>query len=230
MNVKQTSTRQAALTLALALAISGCAVSPEQKGALEGGAVGTIVGGIAGGLIGDKTGGKKGTGAAIGAAVGGTLGAVIGYRMNRQKEQLEQVKGVESVNYDQEKQRIEATLRILFDVDKSVIKPSEAMKLDQLASVFMGYPENIVLLEGHTDSDGSDAYNQQLSERRAASIENYLRAKNLNIASLSSLGYGEARPVSSNATPDGKAQNRRVEIKISVDPNRVPQNAPAAGM
>jgi outer membrane protein OmpA-like peptidoglycan-associated protein len=96
--------------------------------------------------------------------------------------------------------------------------------------VFSRYPENIIVIEGHTDSDGSDAYNQTLSERRAAAIELYLRRKNLNIASLSSVGYGESRPIAPNTTAEGKALNRRVEIKISVDPNRVPQqNIPQQG-
>ena len=116
-------------------------------------------------------------------------------------------------------------MEILFDVDSSAVKPSESMKLDDLASVFSKYPENKVIIEGHTDSDGSDQYNQQLSEQRAGAIAAYLRAKNLNLASLTSVGYGESMPVASNSTAEGKAKNRRVEINISVDPSRVPQDA-----
>ena len=145
--------------------------------------------------------------------MGGAVGAIIGRRLDNQAKELEQVPGVESVKVDQEKQKIEATLKINFDVDKDVIKPTEATKLDELAGVFTKYPENIVVLEGHTDADGAEAYNQTLSEKRAKSVENYLRGKNLNIASLSSVGYGETKPVSSNETQDGKAMNRRVEIK-----------------
>ncbi len=212
--------------LLVGVLLSGCAsMSGEQRGAAVGGGTGAVLGGVLGSVIGGATGSENRTrDAAIGAVAGSVLGAIIGQRMNRQQEELSQVPGVDNVNYDQQKQTIDATLRILFDYDKADVKPSEAIKLDELANVFAQYPENIVTLEGHTDSDGSDAYNQQLSERRAGAIEMYLRRKNLNIASLSSLGYGESRPVASNATATGKAQNRRVEIRIAVDPNRVPRN------
>jgi len=212
------------IILLSAILVTGCTtMSPEQKGALEGGAIGTVVGGLVGGVVGATTGNNKGKSAAVGAIAGGMLGALIGQRMNQQKEQLEQVTGVETVQYDEQKQQIDATLRILFDWDKDLIKPAEAIKLDQLAAVFQQYPENMVVLEGHTDSDGTDLYNQQLSERRAMAIARYLQAKNLNIASLNAVGYGELRPIASNDTSEGKALNRRVELKISVDPNRVPQ-------
>lgn len=204
--------------------LAGCASmsTEEQQGTAGGAAVGAVTGGLLGGVIGSRS-GNKSTGATIGAVAGGVLGAIIGQRMNRQKEELEQVQGVEEVTYDEKQQTIDATLRVLFDFDKDVVKPSEAIKLDQLASVFINYPENIVVLEGHTDNVGTEEYNQDLSIRRAAAIEAYLRAKNLGIASLGSTGYGELRPIVSNATAEGQAQNRRVEINISVDPNRVPQ-------
>jgi len=199
--------------------LNGCETSKTAKGAGIGAAAGAAVGAIVGHQSGNRT-----TGAVIGGVVGGATGAIIGRRLDNQAKELEQVKGVESVKVDQEQQKIEATLKINFDIDKDAIRATEAAKLDELAGVFSKYPENIVVLEGHTDSDGAEAYNQTLSEKRARSVENYLRGKNLNIASLSSAGYGETRPVASNETQEGKAQNRRVEIKISVDPNRVPQN------
>jgi outer membrane protein OmpA-like peptidoglycan-associated protein len=214
------------ILVACIIGLSGCVTTQGQQGAVKGGAAGAIGGGLLGTVIGGATGSdNKGRDAAIGAAIGGVLGAVIGQRMNQQTEELEQVQGVENVNYDERQQTIDAKMQIFFDVDKAEVKYTEAPKLDQLASVFSKYPENIVVIEGHTDSDGSDAYNQNLSERRAQAIELYLRRKNLNIASLSSVGYGESRPIASNATAAGKAQNRRVEIKISVDPNRVPQQS-----
>jgi outer membrane protein OmpA-like peptidoglycan-associated protein len=200
------------------LFLSGCSASKTAKGAGIGAATGAVVGGVIGHQSGHKTGG-----AVIGAAAGAGIGALIGRRLDKQAQELEQVPGVESVSVDQEQQKIEAVLKINFDVDKDVIKPTEAVKLDDLANVFSKYPENIVLLEGHTDADGPDDYNQLLSERRARSVENYMRTKNLNIVSLTSVGYGESRPLADNDTPAGKEVNRRVEIKISVDPNRVPQ-------
>jgi len=202
----------------VAFYLGGCETSKTVKGAGIGAAAGAAVGAIIGHQSDHRT-----EGAVIGGVVGGALGAVIGRRLDNQAKELKEVPGVESVNVDKENQKIDATLKINFDVDKDVIKPAEATKLDELAGVFADYPENIVVLEGHTDSDGTEAYNQTLSEKRAKSVENYLRGKNLDIASLSSVGYGEARPISSNETQEGKAMNRRVEMKISVDPNRVPQ-------
>jgi outer membrane protein OmpA-like peptidoglycan-associated protein len=201
------------------LCSTGCETTRTTKGAGIGAAAGAAVGAIIGHQSDHRTGG-----AVIGGVVGGAVGALIGRRLDNQAKELEQVQGMQSVKVDQEQQKIEAILKINFDVDKDIIKPAEATKLNELAAVFAHYPENIVVLEGHTDSDGSEAYNQTLSEKRVKSAENYLRGKNLNIASLSSIGYGETRPIASNETPEGKAQNRRVEIKISVDPNRVPQN------
>lgn len=198
--------------------LGGCAATNQTKGTVGGAAAG----GILGGVIGKKSGHTK-EGAVVGAVVGGVLGTIIGKRMDEQAKQLEEVPGVEDVSYNEEAQQIDARAEILFDVDSDLIKPSEAAKLDELAKVFASYPENIVFIEGHTDSDGTDEYNKTLSERRASAIENYLRSKNLDIASLSSAGLGESRPIASNATSEGKAKNRRVEIKISVDPNRVPQ-------
>jgi outer membrane protein OmpA-like peptidoglycan-associated protein len=198
--------------------ISGCETSKTVKGAGIGAAAGAAVGAIIGHQSDHRT-----EGAVIGGFVGGALGAIIGRRLDNQAKELKEVPGVEDVNVDQENQKINATLKINFDVDKDVIKPTEAAKLDELAGVFTNYPENIVMLEGHTDSDGTEAYNQTLSEKRSKSVENYLKGKDLNIASLSSAGYGETRPIASNETQEGKAMNRRVEMKISVDPNRVPQ-------
>jgi outer membrane protein OmpA-like peptidoglycan-associated protein len=198
--------------------IGGCETSKTVKGAGIGAAAGAAVGAIIGHQSDHRT-----EGAVIGGVVGGALGAVIGRRLDNQAKELEGVPGVEGVNVDQENQKINATLKINFDVNKDIIKPTEATKLDELAGVFANYPENIIMLEGHTDSDGTEAYNQTLSEKRAKSVENYLRGKNLDIASLSSVGYGETRPIASNETQEGKATNRRVEMKISVDPNRVPQ-------
>lgn len=201
------------------LYLGGCTASNQTKGT----GIGAGVGGVLGAVIGEHS-DHRDRGAIIGAVVGGALGNIIGRRMDNQARELEQVPGVEDAVYDPQSQKINTELKIHFDVDKAVVKPSEAVKLDELAAVFAKYPENIVVLEGHTDSDGAEVYNQSLSEQRARAIETYLQQKSLNIASLSSVGYGEARPVVPNTSAGNKERNRRVEIKITVDPNRVPQN------
>ncbi len=201
--------------------LGGCGATNQTKGAVIGAGAGTVLGGV----IGHQSDHKK-EGAIIGAVAGTVIGALIGKRMDNQAAELEKVQGVEAVKVNTEagQEGIEAKMKVLFDVDKVDIKPAEALKLDDLAAVFAKYPENIVVIEGHTDSDGSNQYNQQLSERRAGAIEGYLRVKNLNIAKLSSVGYGESMPIAPNDTAMNKATNRRVEIKISVDPSRVPHS------
>jgi len=185
--------------------------------ATKGGAIGAGTGATIGGIAGDKE------GALLGGIVGGVAGHLIGKRMDEQATELREVTGVEEVAYDAEKQKIEAQMQILFDIDKTEIKAAEAKKLDELAAVFVKYPENIVIIEGHTDSIGENEYNQDLSERRAASIERYLAQKDLRISGLSSTGFGEKYPIASNETKAGRAKNRRVAIKISFDPERIPQ-------
>jgi outer membrane protein OmpA-like peptidoglycan-associated protein len=200
------------------LYLSSCGTSNTVKG----GAIGAVLGGGLGAAIGDKP-GKEKEGAIIGTVVGGALGAYIGSRMDKQAEELKEVPGIKDVSYDEGSKKIDANMEVLFDFDKADIKPTEQIKLDQLAEVFTSYPENVVLIEGHTDSDGTDEYNQKLSERRAAAIENYMRSKQLDIANLSSVGYGESQPIAPNDTKENKAKNRRVEIKISADENRARQ-------
>ena len=203
--------------IAGSLYLSGCGANNLTKGAGIGAATGAVIGGI----IGHQSGHTAG-GAAIGGVAGGALGALIGKRLDKQQEELKQVPGMQNVQVNEKEQTINAALQILFKVNSDVIDSGEARKLDDLAAVFAKYPENILVIEGHTDSDGSEEYNQKLSEKRAKSVENFLRGKNINIASLSSVGYGESRPVASNDTSAGKSANRRVELKISVDPSKVP--------
>ena len=186
--------------------------------AIKGTGIGAVAGAAIGAAIGDKPGREK-QGAIIGSVIGAGIGGFIGNRIDKQAQELNTIPGVSQVKVEKQEgnQKIESQIKILFDVDDDSVKPSEATKLEKLADVLSKYPENIVVIEGHTDSDGSNAYNQKLSEQRAQSIENYLINKNLSISNLSSIGYGEAQPIVPNDTEDGRALNRRVEIKITVD-------------
>jgi len=103
---------------------------------------------------------------------------------------------------------------ILFEVDKAVIQPGAAKNLDYLASILKEYPDHKLLIEGHTDSTGPEDYNQALSEERAYAVMGYLISKGLDPEMMEARGYGETRPVASNATPEGRQQNRRVDIII----------------
>ncbi|MFP3980417.1 MAG: OmpA family protein [Desulfobacterales bacterium] len=209
------------MIIPLAFALAGCGANKTTKGA----GAGAVAGGLLGAIIGHQSGHKEG-GAVIGAAAGAGLGGLIGYRMEKQAEELETVRGMENVNYNEDTKEIDATMNILFDFDKADIRPGEKSKLDELAQVFSKYPENIVIVEGHTDSKGSAAYNRRLSELRASKVSEYIRSQDIDISKLTAKGYGESQPVATNETAEGREQNRRVDLQISADPERVPQDAP----
>ena len=101
-----------------------------------------------------------------------------------------------------------------FDFDKSVLKPEGKAKLDDLASKVQGINLEVIVAVGHTDSVGSDAYNQKLSERRAQAVKAYLESKGIDKSRVYTEGKGEKQPVADNKTKEGRAKNRRVEIEV----------------
>jgi outer membrane protein OmpA-like peptidoglycan-associated protein len=103
---------------------------------------------------------------------------------------------------------------ILFDVDKATLKPGAEQNLRRIAAILKQYPDKQIVVEGHTDSDGSDAYNMKLSEDRAASVRSSLIAGGVAESLISSRGFGESQPVATNDTREGKQQNRRVEVIV----------------
>jgi len=103
---------------------------------------------------------------------------------------------------------------VLFDFDKTAIKPDGAKILDRLVEFLNQNPDKRVELEGHTDWIGTERYNQGLSERRAASVKNYLVKKGINLNRITTRGFGETKPIADNKTRDGRAKNRRVEVKV----------------
>ncbi len=187
---------------------------------LQGTGIGAVAGAAIGAAIGDKPGREK-EGAIIGSVIGAGIGGFIGSRIDKQAAELNTIPGVSQVKVEKEEgnENINFQMKVLFDFDDASIKPSEHTKLDQFADVLSKYPENIVVIEGHTDNKGEDDYNQTLSEQRAKSIENYLKAKNQSLK-LRSVGYGEDQPIVPNDTEDGRALNRRVVIKITIDQQR----------
>ena len=104
---------------------------------------------------------------------------------------------------------------VLFETNKSLLKPTARESLAKVAGILLAYPDLRLEVDGHTDSVGSDAYNQQLSEKRAASVRDYLVQQNIPISSVTVLGFGKTQPVASNATAAGRQQNRRVELVVS---------------
>ncbi len=198
-----------ALVVALAVAVSGCATS----NAFKGGAIGAVGGGVLGAVIG-KQAGNTALGAIIGAAVGGTAGALIGAQMDKQAAEIKQdIKGakVERVG---EGIKITFDSGILFKTDSAILSPTAQQNITKLATILNKYPDTNILVEGHTDSTGSEEYNQQLSERRANAVANMAKSDNVAPARFTVMGYGKSQPIADNETEAGRAQNRRVEIAI----------------
>lgn len=197
---------------------TGCKATQNANHKQKGAVVGAVGGAVIGGILGNNVGGKNNTaiGAIIGGVVGGLAGGYIGDRMDRQAERIESaIPGAEvtrvgegiNVTFDE-------SSGVYFDTNKSNINPKSAVTLDKLAGIFMEFPKSNILVEGHTDSDGSETYNLALSERRAQSVTDYLLTRKLVPTRFSTKWYGEAQPRFTNETSDGKAKNRRVELAI----------------
>lgn len=204
-------TRGAAIVALAALPLgSACATSPKQtKGAIIGAGAGAVGGAIIG-----RAAGSTAKGAIIGAAVGGAAGAVIGQRMDKQAAELEtQIPGAE-IERVGEGILVTFDSGILFDYDSATVKPAARDNLRNLAASLQKYPGTNVVLVGHTDADGADAYNQTLSERRAAAAAAVLTGQGVPRNRIDATGRGEVEPVASNDSASGKAQNRRVEVAI----------------
>ena len=179
-------------------------------------AIGGVGGAVIGGLLGGVLGGK--TGRIIGAGLGGVAGGVVGYKMDQQIKELKQEtagSGIDVTETDNG-QAILVNLPdgVTFDVGSATLKPEFRDTLDKIAASMNQYPNSLIDVYGHTDSTGSDAFNQTLSENRARTVANYLALKGVSAARVRSQGFGETMPVGDNATAEGRAKNRRVEIKI----------------
>ena len=198
------------LILSLVLMGMGCAEwSRMQKGA----AIGAGAGGVAGGIIGHAA-GSTAVGVLLGAVIGGAAGAYIGNYMDKQAAEIERDIAGARVERVGEGIKITFSSGIMFDIDRAVLKDQYKGELTELAGILNKYEDTAVLLEGHTDSTGTDEYNLDLSKKRSQSVANYLATQKVNPARFTIMGYGESQPIVSNETSEGRAQNRRVEVAI----------------
>ena len=180
-------------------------------------AIGAGVGLLGGYLAGDVIGGRSDrTAKIIGAGVGAIAGGAVGAYMDRQEAELR--RQTAGTGVDVIRSGDDLILRmpsgITFPVDSSTIQPQFQSTLNQVAQTLATYNQTYIDVLGHTDSTGSDAYNQALSERRAQAVANYLSSRGVASARMGVRGFGESAPIASNATEAGRAQNRRVEIKV----------------
>lgn len=200
------------------LFLTACVTTDDPNAKTKKGAgIGAAVGAVAGAIIGNQ-GGNPATGAAIGAAIGAGVGAGVGHNMDKQQQELQQIEGVEVTRPAEDELNIELKNDVLFDVDSAALRPESQSMLKDMAGVFSRYPDQTISVEGHADSTGSEEHNQILSEKRAASVSDYLVDSGVNASRILSRGFGEMRPKASNDTPEGRQLNRRVEIHVKANP------------
>jgi outer membrane protein OmpA-like peptidoglycan-associated protein len=212
----------AASTLAAAaLLLAACSTDPytgEQKisNTAVGATTGAILGGVGGAILGETTNLKTRKAALVGAGIGALAGGGVGVYMDNQEAKLRRRLEGTGVSVTREGENIILNMpsNITFASDQSAIKPNFYATLNSVAIVLKEFNQTLVDVEGHTDADGADDYNVELSQRRAEAVAEYLVSQELNPERFETKGFGEARPVASNASAGGKARNRRVEIQI----------------
>jgi outer membrane protein OmpA-like peptidoglycan-associated protein len=201
-----------------ALTLGACTTDPDTgERRISKSAIGGIGGALGGYLLGDVVGGRHDrTEKILGAGLGGLAGAGIGAYMDKQERQLRERTAGTDVQVIRRGDDLVLNIPsgITFATDSTAIQPEFQRTLDQVAGTLAEYRETYIDVYGHTDSTGSDAYNQQLSERRALSVADYLSAHGVQPARIGTRGYGETQPIASNDTDAGRAANRRVEVKI----------------
>jgi len=204
--------------LALGLVLAGCESMKENPNTAKGAGIGAAAGAVLGGVIGHQT-GKRNEGALIGAAIGAGIGGYAGKRMDKQAKELEKVAETKRTE-----QGLVSKMKsdILFDTGKAELKPEAKKNLTEMAAIMKKYPENILTVKGFTDNTGSQKVNDELSQKRAEAVKSQLTAAGLATEVISTQGLGPKDPIADNKTADGRKQNRRVEIEVTVDQSKVP--------
>jgi outer membrane protein OmpA-like peptidoglycan-associated protein len=188
---------------------TGC----SWNNAAKGGAIGGAAGGAAGGAIGSQS-GNTAVGAIIGAAVGGATGAIIGHEMDKRAAEIEADLAGAKIERVGEGIKITFDSGLLFDFDKSDLRPQARTNIASLSKTLNKYPDTDIVVEGDTDNMGEPDYNVSLSDRRAKAVSDHMVSLGVSGSRISDIGLGETNPVASNDTDSGRQQNRRVEVAI----------------
>lgn len=207
-----------AVALLLTLSVTNCSSVKNANNKQKGGVIGATGGAILGAIIGNNVGkgGNGELGAVIGGVVGGGAGVLIGNKMDKQAKQIEeeipgaQVERVDDgivVTFDENS-------GVYFDTAKYNVNVASQASLNKLITIFKEYPDTNILVVGHTDSVGSDENNMTLSKNRAYSVTNYITSQGISSGRLTTNWFGESQPTHDNATPEGRAKNRRVNVAI----------------
>jgi len=205
--------------LASSLALAGCVTNPDTgQQTLSRGGGGALAGAGAGALLGAILGGRNNRAEVlIGTGIGAIAGGAIGSYMDKQERELRARTAGTGIEVTREGDEIALQLPsgISFDFNSASVKPQFRPALDQVAQTLASYQSTFIDVSGHTDAIGSDAVNQRLSEQRAQAVADYLSYQGINRARVATRGYGKQFPIAPNDTDAGRAENRRVEIKLS---------------
>ena len=204
--------------LGLCALVAGCAGFQQQRSehvtrhdkTKKGAAIGAAGGAVLGAVLGEGELDQILAGAAIGAGVGAGIGAY----MDRQEEKLARIPGTTVERVGDDLLLVHFDSDVLFDVNSAMLSPDSRYVLDEAVEVFDEYRKTAIIAQGHTDSSGSESYNQNLSERRAHSVAEHLVARGVDAERVTAVGYGEGHPVASNASTSGRGQNRRVDLLL----------------
>jgi outer membrane protein OmpA-like peptidoglycan-associated protein len=201
----------ASVALAACAPMNDLATNPEKEKTRKGAGIGAAGGAVAGLLIDGSW-----QGALIGAGIGALAGGAVGNYQDKQEAKLRQQMAGTGVDVVRKGDNITLDMPggVTFATDSSQINPAFNPVLDKVAQTLKEFDQTVVQVAGHTDSTGAHAYNMKLSEQRASSVKSYLTTRGVPAQRLHTVGAGPDHPVADNATPEGRAQNRRVELTI----------------
>lgn len=212
------STTAAALSLVL-LATACTNVNTPTNNANQRTQEGALIGALTGAFLGSRSSGNKRQGAILGGIVGGVAGGAIGAQLDKQAAELQSsLDGRISVVNTGNELVVTMPQDILFAFDSAAIQPGLRDDLASMAGVLNRYPDSVVVVTGHTDNVGDADYNLDLSQRRAGSVASELLANGVSASRIQTIGRGEDAPIATNLTPEGRSQNRRVEVVIRPTP------------
>ncbi len=205
-----------------ALALSACTTGPvvqqenPNQRTVTGAAIGAVTGALAGRAIaGSSSPEDRRKSVILGAVTGAAVGGVIGNQLDKQEAELRQTLGSSAtIQNTGDSLIVTMSQDILFATDSADLRPGLIDELRSVGTNLQAYPDTTVQVIGHTDNTGDAGYNQNLSQRRAQSVTNVLVSQGVASYRVQSIGRGEDAPIASNLTPEGRAQNRRVEIII----------------
>jgi len=208
-----------ATVAAMGLALGGCVTDPETGNrTISKAAIGGIGGAVGGYLLGDLIGGRSDrTEKILGAGIGAVAGAGVGAYMDRQERELRERTAGTGIDVDRQGDQLVLNMPgdVTFAYDSATVQPQFQTTLDQVAATLRDYPSTYIDIYGHTDSRGSEVYNQGLSERRASAVQSYIVSRGVQFERTATRGYGETALKCPETSEEGYRCNRRVEIRIA---------------